>query len=196
MSLFWSEHLERWCLLFRTGPSQREGYSERESHLERVLPVERCGVLYLGLILCSAKREGYSERESHLERVLPVERCGVLYLGLILCSAKREGYSERESHLERVLPVERCGVLYLGLILCSAKPGGCCQISESSARADMRPAPFGTSVEIPRQSQNMAKKDLLLHHGEKARITIQVQTPEKCLPLPHHREIKCISLCI
>ncbi|WAR09624.1 PAR14-like protein [Mya arenaria] len=28
--------------------------------------------------------------------------------------------------------------------------------------ADMRPAPFGTSVEIPRQSQNMAKKDLLL----------------------------------
>ncbi|WAR15691.1 hypothetical protein MAR_005796 [Mya arenaria] len=41
-------------------------------------------------------------------------------------------------------------------------PGGCCQISESSARADMRPAPFGTSVEIPRQSQNMAKKDLLL----------------------------------
>ncbi|WAR10453.1 hypothetical protein MAR_035529 [Mya arenaria] len=28
--------------------------------------------------------------------------------------------------------------------------------------ADMRPASFGTSVEIPRQSQNMAKKDLLL----------------------------------
>ncbi|WAR22588.1 hypothetical protein MAR_016562 [Mya arenaria] len=66
----------------------REGYSERESHLERALPVERCGVLYLGLILCSVKREGYSERESHLERALPVERCGVLCLGLILCSAK------------------------------------------------------------------------------------------------------------
>ncbi|WAR22600.1 hypothetical protein MAR_016574, partial [Mya arenaria] len=42
--------LQRECLLEDV---KREGYSERESHLERVLPVERCGVLYLGLILCS-----------------------------------------------------------------------------------------------------------------------------------------------
>ncbi|WAR22599.1 hypothetical protein MAR_016573, partial [Mya arenaria] len=66
-------------------------------------------------------------------------------------------------------------------------PGGCCPISESSAES--RHETSTRRLKSPANPKRWPRKTFYCSsiNREKARITIQVQRLEMCLPLPRHR---------